>query len=117
MRSRVRFPVLTWRFFLERKVSHGDHDLGSLVELRFKAPSGASYSYITIHLLGKIKLCLMGVPTSEVGHTSATTGRGDHEVHKGHVVALGGGGKLHVLLNSDMETVYLHKSKHICKTN
>jgi hypothetical protein len=33
----------------------------------------------------------MGVPTSEVGYTSATTGRGDHEVHKGHVVALGGG--------------------------
>jgi hypothetical protein len=27
----------------------------------------------------------MGVPTSEVGYTSATTGRGDHEVHKGHV--------------------------------
>jgi hypothetical protein len=32
----------------------------------------------------------MGVPTSEVGYTSATTGRGDHEVHKGHVVALEG---------------------------
>src|SRR5215475_2425801 len=31
----------------------------------------------------------MGVPTSEVGYTSATTGRGDHEVQKGHVVALG----------------------------
>jgi hypothetical protein len=31
----------------------------------------------------------MGVPTSEVGYTSATTGRGDHEVHKGHVVAVG----------------------------
>jgi hypothetical protein len=31
----------------------------------------------------------MGVPTLEVGYTSATTGRGDHEVHKGHVVALG----------------------------
>jgi hypothetical protein len=30
----------------------------------------------------------MGNPTSEVGYTSATTGRGDHEVHKGHVVAL-----------------------------
>jgi hypothetical protein len=30
----------------------------------------------------------MGVPTSEVGYTSATTRRGDHEVHKGHVVAL-----------------------------
>jgi hypothetical protein len=31
----------------------------------------------------------MGVPTSEVGYTSTTTGRGNHEVHKGHVVALG----------------------------
>jgi hypothetical protein len=30
----------------------------------------------------------MGVPTLEVGYTSTTTGRGDHEVHKGHVVAL-----------------------------
>jgi hypothetical protein len=35
----------------------------------------------------------MGVPTLEVGYTSATTGRGDHEVHKGHVVALEGRGK------------------------
>jgi hypothetical protein len=32
----------------------------------------------------------MGVPTSEVGYTSAITGRGDHEVHKGHVVVFGG---------------------------
>jgi hypothetical protein len=30
----------------------------------------------------------MGVPTSEVGYTSATTGRGDNEVHKGHLEAL-----------------------------
>jgi hypothetical protein len=30
----------------------------------------------------------MGVPSLEVGYTSATTGRGDHEVHKGQVVAL-----------------------------
>jgi hypothetical protein len=30
----------------------------------------------------------MGVPTSEVGYASATTERGDHEVHKGHVVTL-----------------------------
>jgi hypothetical protein len=28
----------------------------------------------------------MGVPTSEVGYTFATTGRRDHKVHKGHVV-------------------------------
>jgi hypothetical protein len=30
----------------------------------------------------------MGVPSLEVSYTSATTGRGDHKVHKGHVVAL-----------------------------
>jgi hypothetical protein len=30
----------------------------------------------------------MGVPTSEVGYSSATTGRGDHELHKEHVMAL-----------------------------
>jgi hypothetical protein len=30
----------------------------------------------------------MDVPTSEVGYTSATVRRGDHEVHKGHVVVL-----------------------------
>jgi hypothetical protein len=30
----------------------------------------------------------LGFPTSEVGYTSATIGRGDHEVHKGHVAAL-----------------------------
>jgi hypothetical protein len=32
----------------------------------------------------------MGVATSEVGYTSATTARGDHEVHTGHVVAFEG---------------------------
>jgi hypothetical protein len=30
----------------------------------------------------------MGIPTSEVGYTLATTRRGGHEVRKGHVVAL-----------------------------
>jgi hypothetical protein len=33
----------------------------------------------------------MGVPLSEVGHTSATTRKGDHIVHKGHVVVGVGG--------------------------
>jgi hypothetical protein len=51
MRSRVQFPVLPWGFFLEGEDSHGDHGLDSLVELRFKAPLGTSYSYITIHLI------------------------------------------------------------------
>jgi len=42
-----------------------------------------SYAYISqcLHL--------MGVPTSEVGYTAAMPRREDHEVHKGHVVALG----------------------------
>jgi hypothetical protein len=30
----------------------------------------------------------MGVPNSDLGYTSATTGRGHHETRKGHVVAL-----------------------------
>jgi hypothetical protein len=30
----------------------------------------------------------MGVTTSEVGYASVTTGKGDNEVHKGHVVVL-----------------------------
>jgi hypothetical protein len=33
----------------------------------------------------------MGIPTSEVSYTLATTRRGDHEDHKGHVFARGGG--------------------------
>jgi hypothetical protein len=45
MRSRVRYPVLPWGFLLEGEDSHGDYGLGSLVELRFKAPAGTSYSY------------------------------------------------------------------------
>jgi hypothetical protein len=52
MRSWVRFQVLPWVFFLEGEDSHGDHGMGSLVELRFKAPPGNSCSYITIHLIG-----------------------------------------------------------------
>jgi hypothetical protein len=88
MRSRVRFSILLWGFFLEGEGSHGDHGLGSLVELRLKAPPGTSYSYITIHLIGTTYLRLMGVPTSEVVYASATTGRGGHEVLKGHVMAL-----------------------------
>jgi hypothetical protein len=45
MRSRVRFPVLPWGLFLEGEDPLGDHVLGSLVEFRFKAPPGTSYSY------------------------------------------------------------------------
>ena len=40
----------------------------------------------------------MGVPTSEDGYTPAIPRREDHEVNKGHVVALGGGTKNNILL-------------------
>jgi hypothetical protein len=39
-------------FFLEGEDPHGDYGLGRLVQLRFKAPLGTSYAYITIHLIG-----------------------------------------------------------------
>jgi hypothetical protein len=52
MRSLVLFPVLQWGFFLEEEDSNDDHGLGSLVELKFKAPPGTSYLYITIHIIG-----------------------------------------------------------------
>jgi hypothetical protein len=45
-------PGSTMGVFLEGEDSHGNHGLGSLVELRFKAPPGTSYSHITIHLIG-----------------------------------------------------------------
>jgi hypothetical protein len=51
MMYRGRFQVLPWEIFLEGENSHGDHGLGSLVELGFKAPTGTSYTYITIHLM------------------------------------------------------------------
>jgi hypothetical protein len=62
-------PGSNMGFFLEGEDYHGDHGLGSLVELRFKAPSGTSYSCITIRTTG--------VPNSEVRYTF-----GNHEVHK-----------------------------------
>jgi hypothetical protein len=51
----------------------------------------------------------MGVRTSEVGYTSATTGRGDHEVHKGHVVAV----EEKKRKNFKVKLLALEKSKYI----
>ena len=45
MRSRVRFLVLPWEFFLGGKDSCGDHGLGS--RFRLKAPPGISSSCIS----------------------------------------------------------------------
>jgi hypothetical protein len=46
MRSRVRFPALTWAFFLEGEDPHGDHGLGSLVELKLR-PLLALHTHVT----------------------------------------------------------------------
>jgi hypothetical protein len=44
----------------------------------------------------------MGVPNSEIGYTSAAIGRGDHEVHKGHVVPLEKNYTMHELYNASV---------------
>jgi hypothetical protein len=81
MMSRVRFPVLPWGFFLEGEDPHGDHSLGSLVEFRFNALPSTSYSYITIHNV-----------TAPHGRPKLRSRlHFGHEVHKGHVMAFGGG--------------------------
>jgi hypothetical protein len=85
MRPRVRIPVLPCGFFLEGEDPHGDHGLGSLVELRFKAPPGTSYPYITIHL---IITAPHGRPNLRSRLHFGHNQEGDHEVHKGHVVVL-----------------------------
>jgi hypothetical protein len=45
MRSRVRFPVLPWGFFLDGEDCHGDHGLGRLVELGLR-PLLVLHTYI-----------------------------------------------------------------------
>ena len=55
----------------------------------------------------------MGVPTSEVGYTPAMPRREDHEVHKGQVVALGGGGVEH----RSQKRLDEFEPKIVCGTN
>jgi len=68
--------------FPEGEDSRGDHGLVRLLEFRFKGPPGTTSSYITTHIIGTTKPRLMGIPTSEVGYTSAMPRREGHEVHK-----------------------------------
>jgi hypothetical protein len=56
----------------------------------------------------------MGVPTSEVGYTSATIGRGDHEVHKGHVVALEEKKPISALITEPSSDSYYEYVTHNC---
>jgi hypothetical protein len=54
----------------------------------------------------------MGVPTSEVGYIPAMPRREDHEVHKGHVVALGEEKKISI---NTCTTFGDHRSQHKTK--
>ena len=57
----------------------------------------------------------MGVPTSEVGYTPAMSRREDHEVHKGHVAALGGEKNKYIKIKK-YRNIILHVVLHGCKT-
>jgi hypothetical protein len=59
----------------------------------------------------------MGVPTSEVSYTSATTGRGDHEVNKVHVVALDKKKLLMHTCTLDVKERPVHKSSFYAIVN
>jgi hypothetical protein len=89
MRSRVRFTVLPWGFFLEGEVSHGDHGLCRLVELGFKAPSWY-FIFIYHHPPHPNNVTAPhGRPNIRSPLHFGHNRRGDHKVHKGNVVALG----------------------------
>jgi hypothetical protein len=54
----------------------------------------------------------------EVGYTSATTGKGDHEVHKEHVVALAKKNYRHETKNFSPPSVHIDgtKGRHILES-
>jgi len=76
--------------FREGEDFHDDHGLGRLVEFRFKAPPDTTSSSITTHTPLGHRNCASWASQPQVGYTPAMPRREDHEVHKGHVVALGG---------------------------
>ena len=58
-------PSLTVEFFLQRKNSHIDHNVDSLVKFHFKDLSSSPNSYITTQIVGIIARP-HGHPTSEI---------------------------------------------------
>jgi hypothetical protein len=89
MRSRVRFSVLPWGVFLEVEDFHGDHGLGSLVELTLR-PLLVLHIYISQSTSSGQRNCASRAfqPQKSLTFRPQPAGGGDHEVHKGHVVAL-----------------------------
>ena len=83
MRSRVSIPGSTVGIFLEGEDSRRDHGLGRLVDFRFKAPPGTTSSCITTYTSSGQRNC-----ASRASQPPAMPRRKNHEVHKGHVVAL-----------------------------
>jgi hypothetical protein len=53
----------------------------------------------------------MGVPTSEVGYTPAVSRREDHEIHKGHVVAMEKKKQFYALPTLYLCVLYLSENK------
>jgi hypothetical protein len=54
----------------------------------------------------------MAVLTSEVGYTSATTGRGDHGVHKGNVEMERKNTVFYITLYGDNTMFYQYKERY-----
>ena len=75
--------------FLEGEDSHGDRGLGRLVEFRFKAPPGTTFSSITAHTSSGQRNCASWAyqPQKSVTLLPCPGGRTTKST-KGHVVAL-----------------------------
>ena len=84
--------------FLEREDSRGDHGLGRLVEFRFKAPPSTTSSSVTTHTPSGQRNCASWASQPQKLVTPAMPRREDHEVHKGHVVALDQKKKKHIYI-------------------
>jgi hypothetical protein len=85
MRSRVRFPVLPWGFFLEGEDSFGDHGLGSLVEIGLR-PLLVLHIRVSPSTLSGQRNCASWASQPQKSVTLRPQPGG--ETTKGHVVAL-----------------------------
>jgi hypothetical protein len=81
MRSRVRFPVLPWEFYLAGEDPQSDNGLGSLYSLGLRPHLVLhAHTYHPSHHRDNVT-APYGRPTSEVGYISSTTRRWDHEIY------------------------------------
>ena len=99
MRSRIRFLVLPWEFFLAGKDSRGDHGLGRLVDLGlrpllvFHLPA-----YDHSHHRDNV-VAPHGRPNLRSRLHYRHNQEGNHESSQEHVMALGGGGNFLIVMH------------------